>query len=57
MDFIIKKLLSSDLSIAKQLIILWQIEDGILNPTILNGRLHAGFTFKRLLSCFCRYGR
>jgi aminoglycoside 3-N-acetyltransferase I len=34
MDYIIKKLLPADLSLAKDLIMLWQAEDGDLHPTI-----------------------
>jgi aminoglycoside 3-N-acetyltransferase I len=34
MNYIIKKLSPTDLSLAKQLIILWQTEDGDLNPII-----------------------
>ena len=36
MDYVIKKLLPADLAIAKQLIKLWQTEDGYLNPLIPN---------------------
>jgi aminoglycoside 3-N-acetyltransferase I len=35
-DYIIKKLVPADLSIAKQLIKLWQTEDGYVNPIIPN---------------------
>ena len=36
MDYIIKKVLPTDLQLAKQLITLWQTEDGYLNPLIPN---------------------
>ena len=38
MNYAIKKLSSADVSLAKQLIMLWEEEDGVLNPVIPNDK-------------------